>query len=92
MRLLPDLTNQIGQGHLRQRSLEAVLGLGKNGRHAFLKVTADRTPLFYWIRMNRKRWGCRASTINVQKRYLLRGTGEPARAILTARGDDQACP
>jgi hypothetical protein len=30
MRLFADLTNQFGQGHLRQRSLEAVLGLRKS--------------------------------------------------------------
>jgi len=29
MRLFPDLTNQFGQGHLRQRALEAALGLRK---------------------------------------------------------------
>jgi hypothetical protein len=27
MRLFPDLTNQIGEGYLRQRALDAVLGL-----------------------------------------------------------------
>jgi len=27
MRLFPDLTKQIGQGHLRQRALETLLGL-----------------------------------------------------------------
>src|SRR5271154_7288961 len=35
--------------------------------------------------------GCRAGSINIQKRYGLRGTREPARAILAAGGDDQAC-
>ena len=40
--------------------------------------------------MNREcRW-CGAGAIDVQKRYLLRGTREPASAILSARGDDQA--
>ena len=29
MRLFPDLTNHTGQGHLRQRALDAVLGLRK---------------------------------------------------------------
>src|SRR5580704_4345376 len=42
--------------------------------------------------MNRECRRCRARAINVQKRYLLRGTRKLARAVLTASCDDQACP
>jgi hypothetical protein len=39
--------------------------------------------------MNREcRW-CRAGPINVQKRYLFRGTPKGTRAVLTARCVDQ---
>src|SRR5258708_6518968 len=44
MRLFPDLTNQIGQGYFRERSLEAVLTLRKNPRHAFLEVSGQLPP------------------------------------------------
>src|SRR5580692_11317424 len=39
--------------------------------------------------MNTECRRCPAGAINVQKRYLLRGTGERARAVLTASCDDQ---
>jgi len=42
MRLFPDLTNQIGQGHLRQRALEAVLGLRKH-----LRCVLSTAPSIY---------------------------------------------
>ena len=41
--------------------------------------------------MNRECRRRRAGAINVQKRYLLRGTRKRARAVLTASCDDQAC-
>src|SRR5260370_42004865 len=55
MRLCSDLTNQMSQGYFRERSLEAVLSLRKEPRHALLEVTADRTTLFDRIGLNRKR-------------------------------------
>jgi len=65
MRLSPDLTNQISQGDFRERSLESVLCLRKYPRHALLEVTADRTPLFHRIGVNRKRRWCRTRTVYV---------------------------
>src|SRR5215472_9056559 len=89
-RLFPDLTNQTGQGHLRQRALEAVLSLRKNLRHAFLKVTAHQTSLVYWIRMNRKRRRCCTGTIYVQERDLSGRTRKHARSALSPPCYDQA--
>src|SRR5260370_16826073 len=90
MRLFPDLTNQIGQGYFRERSLEAILSLKKNPRHAFLEVAADRTPLLHRIRMNRKRRWCRTGTVYVQQRDLSRRTRKRARSALAAFCHDQA--
>src|SRR5258706_16471473 len=90
MRLFPDLTKQIGHGYFRERSLEAVLGLRKNLRHTFLEVAADRAPLFYRIRMNRKRRWCRTGTVYVQQRDLSRRTRKHARPALAPLCHDQA--
>src|SRR5260370_12041313 len=90
MRLSPDLTNQIGQGYFRERSLEAILSLKKNPRHAFLEVAADRTPLLHIIRMNRKRRWRRTGTVYVQQRDLSRSTRKHARSALAAFCHDQA--
>jgi len=90
MRLFPDLTNQIGQGYFRERSLEAVLTLRKNPRHAFLEVAADRTPLVDRIGVNRKRRWCRTGTVYVQQRDLSRRTRKHARSALAALCHDQA--
>ena len=65
MRLFPDLIDQTGQGYFRERSLEAVLTLRKNPRHALLEAAADRTPLVDRIRVNRKRRWRRAGTVYV---------------------------
>src|SRR5216684_2940732 len=65
-RLFPNLTNQMSQGYLRERSLEAVLSLRKEPRHALLEVTADRTTLFHRIGVNRKRRRCRTGTVYVK--------------------------
>src|SRR5258708_6609951 len=65
-RLFSDLTNQMSQGYCRERSLEAVLSLRKQPRHALLEVTADRTPLVYRIRMNRKCRGRCTGTVYVK--------------------------
>src|SRR5260370_33789118 len=90
MRLSPDPSNQIGQGYFRERSLEAILSLRKNPRHAFLEVAADRTPLLHRIRMNRKRRWCRTGTAYVQQRDLSRRTRKHARSAIAAFSHDQA--
>src|SRR5258708_6844710 len=90
MRLLPDLANQIGQGYFRERSLEAVLTLRKNPRHAFLEVAADRTPLVDRIGVNRKRRWCRTCTVYVEQRDLSRRTRKHARSALAPLCYDQA--
>src|SRR5260370_1965907 len=90
MRLSPDPSNQIGQGYFRVRSLEAVLSLRKNPRHAFLEVATDRTPLLHRIRMNRKRRWCRTGTVYVQQRDLSGRTRKHARSALAAFCHDQA--
>jgi hypothetical protein len=51
MRLFPDPTNQIGQGHLRQRALEAVLGLRKRcpfDRRIDLSTAWETTNCVVW--------------------------------------------
>src|SRR6266478_10000826 len=89
-RLFPNLTNQMSQRYFRERSLEAVLSLRKQPRHALLEVTADRAPLFYRIRMNRKcRWCC-AGTVYVEQRDLSRRTRKHARSALAPLCHDQA--
>jgi len=90
MRLFSDLIDQTGQGYFGERSLEAVLSLRKNPRHALLEVAADRTPLVDRIRVNRKRWWCRTGTVYVQQRDLSRGTRKHARSALAAFCHDQA--
>ena len=90
MRLLPDLTNQISQGYFPERSLEAVLSLRKQPRHALLEVAANRTPLFHRIGVNRKgRWR-RTRTVYVQQRDLPRRTRKHTRSALAACRHDQA--
>src|SRR5712664_412407 len=89
MRLSPDLTNEISQGDFRERSLEADLSLRKYRRHALLEVTADRTPLLYRIRMNRKcRWCC-TRTVYVEKRDLSRRPRKHTRSALAPLCHDQ---
>src|SRR6266481_3818032 len=90
MRLFPNLTNQIGQSYFRERSLEPVLCLRKNPRHALLEVAADRTPLVHRIRMNRKRRWCRTRTVYVQQRDLSGSTRKHARSALASLRYDQA--
>src|SRR5882757_4845768 len=90
MRLFPDLTNQMSQGYFRERSLEAVLSLRKQPRHALLEVTADRTLLFYRIRMNRKYRRRCTGTVYIQQRDLPRRTRKHARSALAPPGHDQA--
>src|SRR4029077_4144137 len=85
-----DLANHTGQGYFRERSLEALLSLRKNPRQAFLDVAADRTPLFRWIRMNRKRGRCRTGTVYVQQRDLSRRTRKHASPAFAALCHDQA--
>src|SRR5260370_38043660 len=90
MRLFPDLTNQMSQGYFRERSLEAVLSLTMQPRHALLEVTADRTPLFYRIRMNRKyRQRC-TGTVYVEQRDLSGRTRKHPRSVLAAFCHNQA--
>src|SRR6266851_6308468 len=89
MRLLPDLTDQICQGEFRERSLEAVLSLRKQPRHALLEVAADRTSLFHRIGMNRKRRWCRTCTVYVEQRDLSRRTRKHARSALAPLCHDQ---
>src|SRR6267378_3018356 len=84
MRLFSDLIDQTGQGYFGERSLEAVLGLRKNPRHALLEVAVDR------IRVNRKRRWCRTGTVYVQQRDLSRRTRKHARSALAAFCHDQA--
>src|ERR1700730_15128219 len=91
MPLFPDLTNQTGQGYFRERSLEAVLSLGKNPRHAFLEVATDRTPLVDRIRVNRKRRRRRTGTVYVEQRDLSRRTRKHARSALATFCHYQAC-
>src|SRR6266851_6175541 len=90
MRLFPDLTNQISQGHSRQRFLETGLSLGKNRRHAFFEVAADHTPLLHRIRVNRKRQWRRTGTVYVEQRDLARRTRKHARSALAPLCYDQA--
>src|SRR5467141_416891 len=90
MRLFSDLIDQTGQGYFGERSLEAVLGLRKNPRHALLEVAADRTPLVDRIRVNRKRRWCRTGTVYVQQRDLSRRTRKHARSALAPLCHDQA--
>src|SRR5882724_1490467 len=89
-RLFPNLTNQISQRYFRERSLEAVLSLRKQPRHALLEVTADWTPLVYRIRMNRKCRGRCTGTVDIQQRDLPRRTRKHARSALSAFCHDQA--
>src|SRR6267142_5820670 len=90
-RLFPNLTNQMSQRYFRERPLEAVLSLRKQPGHALLEVTADRAPLFYRIRMNRKcRWR-RTGTVYIQQRDLPRRTRKHARSALAPLGYHQAC-
>src|SRR5260370_42387446 len=80
----------MSQRYLRERSLEAVLSLRKQPRHALLEVTADRTSLLYRIRMNRK---CRrrcTGTVYVEQRDLSRRTRKHARSALAPLCHDQA--
>src|SRR6266849_10982677 len=89
-RLFPDLTNQMSQSYFRERSLEAVLSLRKQPRHALLEVAANRTSLVYRIRMNRK---CRrrcTGTVYVQQRDLSRRTRKHTRSALAPLCHDQA--
>src|SRR5713226_6948947 len=90
MRLFPDLTNQMIQGYFRERSLEAVLSLRKQPRHALLEVTADRTPLFYRIRMNRKYRRRCTGTVYVEQRDLSRRTRKHTRSALATFCHNQA--
>src|SRR5712691_4927370 len=90
MRLVPDLTNQMSQGYFRERSLEAVLSLRKQPRHALLEVAANRTSLLYRIRMNGK---CRrrcTGTVYVEQRDLSRRTRKHTRSALAAFCHNQA--
>src|SRR6266852_6385533 len=80
----------MSQGYFRERSLEAVLSLRKQPRHALLEVAANRTSLLYRIRMNRKRRWCRTGTVYVQQRDLSRRTRKHARSALAALCHDQA--
>src|SRR5215469_9820653 len=89
-RLFPYLPNQTGQRYSCERSLEAVLGLGKNPRHALLEVAADRTPLVCRVRMNRKRPWCPTRTVYIQQRDLSRRTRKHARPALAAFCHHQA--
>jgi hypothetical protein len=90
MRLLSDLTNQISQGYFRERSLEAVLSLRKNLRHALLEVAADRTPSLHGVRMNRKRRRCRTGAVYIQQRDQSRRTRKRTRSVLAPLCYDQA--
>src|SRR5260370_20339739 len=90
MRLFPDLTNQMSQGYFRERSLEAVLSLRKQPRHALLEVTADRTPLFYRIRMNGKYRRRCTGTVYVEQRDLSGRTRKHPRSVLAAFCHNQA--
>src|SRR5229473_4911040 len=80
----------MSQGYFRERSLEAVLSLRKQPRHALLEVAANRTSLLYRIRMNRKRRWCRTGTVYVQQRDLSRRTRKHTRSALAASCHDQA--
>src|SRR5258707_15074227 len=80
----------MSQRYFRERSLEAVLSLRKQPRHALLEVTADRTPLFHRIGVNRKRRRCRTGTVYVQQRDLPRRTRKHARSALAPLCYDQA--
>src|SRR6266403_547157 len=90
MRLFPDLTNQIGQGYFCERSLEAVLSLREQPRHALLEVAADWTPLFYRIRMNRKYRRRCAGAVYVEQHDLSRRTPKHTGPALAAFCHDQA--
>src|ERR1700739_1988557 len=91
MRLFPDLTNQISQGHFCERSFEVVLSLRKNPRHAFLEVATDRTLLFDRVGVNRKRLWCRTGAVYVQQRDLSRRARKRARSAPAAFGYHQPC-
>src|SRR5258707_14643812 len=80
----------MSQGYFRERSLEAVLNLRKQPRHALLEVAADRTPLFHRIGVNRKRRWCCAGTVYVEQRDLSGRTREQARSALAPLCYDQA--
>src|SRR5712664_492212 len=72
----------MSQGYFRERSLEAVLSLRKQPRHALLEVAANRTSLLYRIRVNGK---CRrrcTGTVYVEQRDLTRRTRKHARSAL----------
>src|SRR5260370_3527989 len=80
----------MSQGYFRERSLETVLSLRKQSRHALLEVAANRTSLVYRIRMNRK---CRrrcTGTVYVEQRDLSRRTRKDTRSALAAFCYDQA--
>src|SRR6266852_8498417 len=80
----------MSQGYFRERSLEAVLRLRKQPRHALFEVAADRTPLFHSIGVNRKRRWCRTCSVYVEQRDLSGRTREHARSALAAFCHDQA--
>src|SRR4029077_17732683 len=83
-RLFPNLTNQMSQRCFRQRSLEAVLSLRKQPRHALLEVAADRTPLFHRIGVNRKRRRRCAGAVYVEQRDLSRRARKHTGSALAA--------
>src|SRR5712675_2186217 len=80
----------MSQGDFRERSLQAVLSLRKEPRHALFEVAADRTPLFHRIGVNRKRRWRRTCTIYVEQRDFPRRTRKHARSALAPPCYDQA--
>src|SRR4029077_18850596 len=90
MHLLPNLTNQMSQGYFRERSLEAVLSLRKQPRHALLEVATDRTPLFHRIGVNRKGRRRCAGAVYVEQRDLSRRARKHTGSALAAFCHDQA--
>src|SRR6267378_1901840 len=80
----------MSQGYFRERSLEAVLSLRKQLRHALLEVATDWTPLFHSIGVNRKRRRCRTCAVYVEQRDLSRRTRKHARSALAPLCYNQA--
>src|SRR6266702_4927448 len=80
----------MSQSYFRERSLEAVLSLRKQPRHALLEVAADRTPLFHRIGENCERRRRCTGTVYVEQRDLSRRTRKHTRSALAPLCYDQA--